>query len=263
MKDLPPHTLEEHRDYLHKIVHLKLFFLHQWLEEHPTETFREVIRTRVDIYRKTNANPQTLNPSECFFDAAPWMTMENAAYECYRQNQNNRAAFEQQAFEVFRPSLDARCERDFRDQARLAHYQCGSLRYETALSNDGVTVGFHIANAICPNSIFEDPAYLPQCFARLLDAVEAMGARKIATSTWLNANLHWLSLFPPEWINHLSGPNTNVQWHYGFWGQFISARHGFNEKHGNYLRTTGEFPFYPRYSTCGTESMRKSIARFL
>ena len=45
-------TIGEHREYMHGIVRLKLFFLHRWLKEHPEETFQNALRNRVDIYRK-------------------------------------------------------------------------------------------------------------------------------------------------------------------------------------------------------------------
>lgn len=260
-KEILPATIEEHREYLHQIVKLKLFFLHKWLEEHPDEDFRFVIRNRVDIYRKTDANPGPLNPAELFFDAPAWLDMEDAAYAIYQRLKKDRAAFEREAFEVFRASLDARCERDFTDRTSISRYQCGSLRHELQLAPDGKTVYFHIANAVAPHSIFDDPAYLPKCFMQLMDEVEEqLGATIIATDTWLNGNLKWLRLFPREWTSsHLSAPFKDIQWHYGYWGQFISARRTFNTKYGEILRKTGEFPFYPRESWCTIESMRSHL----
>lgn len=256
-----PDTLEEHRDYLHKIVKLQLFFLHKWLAEHPEEDFRYVLRERVDIYRKTEANPGPLNPSELFFDAPAWREMEDAALEVYTKCKDDRTAFEREAFEIFRASIDARCPRNYTDRTTFRRYQCGSLRYETALQEDGKTVSFHIANAVAPHSIFEDPAYLPRCFIDLMDKVEAeLGATEISTWTWLNGNLKWLRLFPREWTSvNLSAPSRDVRWHYGFWGQFISARRTFNDKYGEILRTTGELPFYPRGSRCTIASMRRHL----
>ena len=57
-----PKTLEEHRQYLHDVVKLKLHFLHGWLQRHPEESFVDALRNRVDIYRKTDINPGGLNP---------------------------------------------------------------------------------------------------------------------------------------------------------------------------------------------------------
>lgn len=264
MRTVESHTLEEHRDYLYQIVRLQLFFLHRWLKEHPDENFRDAIRNRVDIYRKTNANPQGLNPTECLFDMPGWKAMEDESEILYRKYKDDGQMFEDQAFLVFRPSLDARCERDYLDNSRLAAYQCGSLRYETSLQADGKTVGFHIANAVSPRSIFDDPAYLPNCFIQLMDETEEKyRAERISTSTWLNSMPRWLELFPQEWMDNMSAANKNVQWHYGFWGQFISARHTFNRKYGDILRRTGELPYYPKASSCSIQTMRKHLKRFV
>ncbi len=254
------HTLEEHRDYLHQIVRLQLFFLHRWLTAHPEESFRDAIRNRVDIYRKTDANPGPMTPSVCFFDAPAWKSMEDEAEALFRRFPDDGSAFENHAFEVFRKSLDARCERDYLDESSLSACQCGSLRYETSLQPDGETVNFHIANAVAPQSIFSDPDYLKNCFFELMNQTEhTLGARRIATSSWLNSHPRWLALFPQEWHERMEAENRNIQWHYGFWGQFINARNTFNRKYGQILRETGEFPFYPRKSSCSIVEMRKFL----
>ena len=149
-----PATLEEHKEYLHKIVRLKLFFLHHWLSEHPDEDFRHAIRCRVDIYRKTDANPLNWNPSELFWNSEKWLCMEERAYGIYTANKNNRDNFEAEAFEVFRPSIDARCRRDYEDSSRLDGFQCGSLRHGIGVGKNGEN-SFHIANAVAPHSIFD------------------------------------------------------------------------------------------------------------
>lgn len=257
------HTLEEHRDYLYNIVKLMLFYVHFHLENHPEETFQYVIRERVDIYRKTDANPGPLTPGELFFDEKPWLDMENAAFEIYQKCRNDRAAFEKEAFEVFRQSIDDRCERDYYDCSPQDRYQCGSLRYDIPAEGCD-TVTFHIGNAKAPDSIFTDPRYLPECFFKLLDVAEnILKAKYIRTGSWLNGNKHWLKYFPQEWVDNQQPENTNVKWHYGFWGQFISARHTFNAKYGNILRETGKMPFYPRTCKCSIAAMRKHLENYL
>ncbi len=266
MKIPNDHTLEEHREYLYQIVRLKLFFLHNWLREHQDETFQYVLRNRVDIYRKCDANPGGLNPVDLHFDEAPWLELENAAGDIYNSCKNDIQAFEDRAFLVFKPSLDARCERDYTDDSAQQSYAkcgCGSLKHEDAL-RDEETVAFHISNMVSPKSIFTDRDYLPKCFMKMMDAVEKkLGAKRIRTGTWLNENPKWLEYFPREWMDNMEAPLENVQWHYGFWGQFISARHTFNAKYGDILRKTGRLPFYPRVSNCSIAAMREKISTFL
>ena len=78
-----PKTLEEHRDYLHEVVKLKLFFMHDWLARHPDEAPVDVLRQRVDIYRKTDANPGMLNPPSIDWNAEAWQARERPLLECY------------------------------------------------------------------------------------------------------------------------------------------------------------------------------------
>ncbi len=256
-------TIGEHREYMHGIVRLKLFFLHRWLKEHPEETFQNALRNRVDIYRKTHANKGLLNPVEFYFDEEPWLTMEKQAEEIFEQYKDDEAAFEEKAFQVFRPSLDKRLLKDYLDKSGLRGYQCGSLRHNLEANKDNpeaISLGFHIANAVAPHSIFDDPQYLKNCLLQLCDKAETeYGATVIATGTWLNQNKKWLSYFPQEWLDNMSEPVTDIQWHYGFWGQFISARGTLNERYADILRSTGKMPYYPCRSRCRISELRKHL----
>ena len=260
---LKPKTMEEHRDYLYKIIRLKLFFMHGWLAGHPGESFVDVLQKRVDIYRKIDANPGALNPSAIDWRVPAWLELEQALVRVYELNRGSVSRFEEEGFPVLRPSLDARLERDYRDRSALQAYQCGSLRYNV-YSEPTKEVVFHIANAVSPKSIFDDPLYLPCCFMILMEQVEVQyQAECIQTGTWLNSHSKWLELFPQEWHDNLSAPDTNVQWHYGFWGQFITARGTFNDKLGDYFRTNGKHRYDLRSSKCTLAAMRRHLkARF-
>lgn len=253
-------TLDEHRQYLHQIVRLKLFFMHKWLSDHPDEPPMDVLRNRIDIYRKTEANPRGLNPPEKGWWTAPaWQEIENALLEAYSRRRQDAAAFEEEGFAVVRPSVEARAERDFADKSHLDGYQCGSLRYEV-YDSPTKDVFFHIANRISPRSLFDDPLYLPCCFIVLMEHAEALyQAEFIATNTWLNSYPRWLAIFPQEWHDNMAEPNTDVQWHYGYWGQFITAKGTFNGKLGAYTRQHGKLKFYPRGSKCSIATMRKHL----
>ena len=254
-----PKTLDEHREYLHAIVRIKLVFMHNWLAGHPDEPPVDVLRKRVDIYRKTDANKGLLNPADIDWDAADWQALEQALLACYARHVNDRASFEEEGFAILKDALDARCERDFLDNSRLKGYQCGSLRYNLGTETTGSSV-FHIANAIQPRSIFANPHYLPACFLALMEHVEALyGAVEIQTFTWLNTHPKWLALFPQEWQDNLQPPYRDIAWNYGFWGQFISGRGTFNHKVGDHYRRTGEFLYYPRGSHCSIRAMRRHL----
>ena len=166
---------------------------------------------------------------------------------------------------MFRPSIDARCVRDYEDKTSIRRYQCGCLRHDPeVLYPDQDALGFHIMNSLAPDSFLDHPDYVKHCFLQLLKiAEEKFHVSHIQTCTWLNSVPKWLAFFPEEWKEKMSGEYKSVEWHYGFWGQFITGRGTFNEKHAAYLRRTCRFPFYPRGSWCTIAAMRKSIARWL
>lgn len=258
-----PKTLEEHREYLYSIVRLKLFFTVRWQQEHPEESFRDILRRRVDIFRKTDLNPEGLNPAGDYFDLPGWRKVEDRLEEIFRLVRGDEKCFEEWGFDYLRPHIDNRCERDYLDQSRLAGYQCGFLRYNTGpyFSDKPDCLGFHIANDRSPDSFFDDPEYIKLCFNKLLDAAVKYGFANIRTRTWLNNIPRWLELFPPEWRESMEEPVTDVEWHYGFWGQFINARGTFNAKAGALLRQSGKLPCYPRSCQCSVTAMREFINR--
>jgi len=257
-----PKTLDEHRAYLHDIVRLKLWFAWRWLREHPEEPFEQALRERVDLYRKLEINPGGINPVEINWDDPRWLELEARAREAYlaHQEDENSAAFEEEAFQIFRPQLDARAPRDFACLSRLEGYDYGSIRFDPPGKERPKRVFIHIANVIAPRSIFEDQAYLPDCLQEVMrQAEEGYGAEELETSTWLNSVPAWLALFPREWQEHLSPPNLDILWHYGFWGQFITARGTFQAKRAQQFRESGVLPYSPRWSWCTFDALKAHL----
>ena len=260
MTQAVPKTMDEHLDYLFSMIRLMLFFLARWQRNHPEEDFSFILRNRVDIFRKTDINPEGLVPVGNYYELPPWQKVEKRLHEIYLLVKGDEKCFEEWGFDFLRPYVERRCERDFYDCSRMAAYQCGFLRHNPAPNPNEPTLGFHIANDRSPNSFFDDPAHIRECFNQLLDVAEnQFHVLNIGTGTWLNSVPKWLALFPQEWQDHMSEPNTDVMWHYGFWGQFINARGTFNAKAAAILRTTGELPCYPRRSWCSIKAMREHI----
>ena len=259
VEEYRPKTLAEHREFLHEIVKLQLFFVHLWLEQHPEEDFTRVMRRRVNIYRKTDANPGSSSPRTLHLDEAPWTDWVAAAFEVYRRRRDDREAFEREAFEIFRPGIDRRCERDYGEGRAAGLYQCGCFLPGEAPEADGRLM-FHIVNVVSPYSFLADPAYFRRCFRALLDVAERIyGVKELTTRSWLNSYPRWLEYFPEEWHRNLTEPNRDIQWHAGFWGQFVTARGTFHRRRAEELRRTGEFPYLPRGSFVSVAAMRKHL----
>ncbi len=257
---------EELEDFLLSTVRLKLWFLWDWLSKHPEESFRQAYERRADIYRKTIFNPLHLDAPAPAQKPDEWQAVVKDLERLYGEAREagSLESFESRSMEKLSPLLLGRVERDIEDLRTgkdTANYQCGSLRYE--LEPDKANpqrISFHIANACSPGSPFDDKAYFPACFLALMAQCRMkFGVTEIATGTWLNSHPKWLELFPEEWQRNLTPPNEDVQWHYGFWGQFITARKTFNRKLGEQFRREGRMPFLPRSSWCSMEAMRRHL----
>lgn len=263
MKSVTPKTIEEHGYYLTELVRLKLWFAHSWLAHHPEENLQTVLRTRVDIFRKTDINAglskNTIEAGD--FSLPAWLALEEKLEVAYQRcAAESSETFEEEAWAILRETVLARTERDFNEGDGLDNFNCGSLRYNLKPQGTPPRVGFHIGNRIAPNSIFDDPHYLPDCFRQLMDeSSKRYGAEALTTSSWLNSYPGWIALFPQEWQNNLSEPDPNIGWSQGHWGQFVNARGTFNRKHGAIMRETGELPFKPRSSWCSFTAMRNHL----
>jgi len=256
--------------YLVASVNLKIWFIWRWLSEHPGEEFQYVFNKRVDILRKTVLNPGFLDaPINDIPESAERLNLLDSLEQCYKsaRKKNDFSSFEKLSMEILTPLIKGRVNRDIADLKSgkdTERYQCGSLRYNLCADHDNPKrIGFHIANACFPNSMFADKTYLPACFIVLLNQCEAkFGISEIGTSTWLNSLPKWNSFFPDEWQKNMGQENEDVQYHYGFWGQFINSRKTFNHKLAEHFRKTGKMPFLPRASWCRTSEMRRHLKKF-
>ena len=253
-------TYEEHRAYLHEICRLQLWFAWHWLRGHPGETLPEVLRNRIDIYRKTDINQGTMNPGKPDFENPAWSELESRLTVAHSGTRDDPEAFEEEAFRIVQPTVDARSQRDYEERPYVLDYQCGSLKYDPPRDEHPGRVSIHIANAVAPRSIFNDPAYMPTCLREVMaQSAAEYGADSLGTHTWLNSHPRWLELFPRSWQDNMGPETREVKWHFGFWGQFINARGTFNTRLGQQLRVTGELPFYPRLSWCTFDALRAHL----
>ncbi|MDD5727472.1 MAG: hypothetical protein PHV59_02810 [Victivallales bacterium] len=176
--------------------------------------------------------------------------------------------FEERMWQEIRPTAMERAENFYPQSVGMAvpgDWNAGSLKYDPPSSNRPLNYcNFHIANAVAPDSIFADPAYLPLCFLEMMAKSEAEYAYDtLVTHTWLNDNQRWLRLFPREWIVNLSPRENIIYWHFGNWGQLVTARGTFNRHAGQYVREQGRLRYRARASHCSFDAMRKHLTEIL
>ena len=261
---------DEILDYLVSFVSLKIWFIWHWLSEHPEEEFQYTFNKRVDILHKTVLNPDHLAaPLENIPESVERKNLLDSLEHYYKsaRQKNDFSSFEKHSMETLVPLLRGRVDRDIEDLKSgkdTEKYQCGSLRYNLCPEPDNPKrIGFHIANACFPGSMFDGRTYLPACFIVLMNQCEEkFGISEIGTSTWMNSLPKWNALFPDEWQKNMGPANEDIHWHYGFWGQFLNSRKTFNHRLAEQFRKTGEMPFLPRSSWCQTSEMRSHLKRF-
>lgn len=250
------------REFVHKTARLMLWFCWNHLQVHPEESPRNVLRNRVNLFRMTNFYDEAvMNADHPDFEIPGWIALEKAIETLYRNHRHDGSAthFEQTAFEIFRPALENRSRNPLPATHDFSNFQAGCLRY-IPIPEDPRTIALHIGNPLRPRSIFDDPLYLPRCLLSVMEqSVAEFGANKLHCGSWLNSHPRWLALFPQEWLDNLSAPDTDIRWHLGFWGQFIDAHGGFHEKNAASFRATGRMPFAFRTSRCSCQALRDHL----
>ena len=192
-------TYDEHRQYLHDLVRLQLWFMWMWAKAHPDEPLGSVLHHRVDLCRKIDIW-EGRYPDAAGIEDPIWQALVlqlQILFDRHRVDADARR-FERKAFKVVRPAVDRQSRADY-EQSEIDGYKCGSLTFDPPEPRTPGRVPFHIANAIRPHSIFADPDYLPGCLTNLMDRAETEhGAQEMWTRSWLNSDPRWLRLFPLE-----------------------------------------------------------------
>jgi hypothetical protein len=265
MEPPQPKTLAQHIDFHYRMARLMLWFAWNHRRQHPEEPMEDILRQRTQLWRFSALPAKPAGPATAEDYAAPeWRKLLDPLLDlCVRTaNDPDAARFEEEGFALFQAALEAKARARFPDCTPAAHGEMGALSYDPPKPASPGRIGFHIDNSLQPRSIFDDPAYLPQCLRALMrDAETRFGANELATSTWLNSYPRFLRNFPPEYTRNL-GPEKRVfGWGDGVWGQFWNARGCFNEKHGDYLRRTSEAPYWPRMGWCSFETLHSHLNR--
>lgn len=253
--------LKEYTELITELSKLQLWFLWNWMDMHPEEKFDDAVYNRIDICRKTDPTPKHYDVADMDAERPEWIRIRKELKSLYTETCNDTTAhiFELKGFDIIKDVLARFVEASYQKDLKFKDYQCGSLKFDPP-NEDKKAVTFHIGNAIVPQSIFADKNYLVDCFLCLMEkAEEEYNVDTLTTSTWLNSFPKWLKYFPNEWIENLSPENKSIGWHFGFWGQFISAKETFNYKYAEIFRKTGEMPFYPRRSHCSFASLRAHL----
>ncbi len=256
-------TLDEHREYVEKMARLSFFFARRLKDKMPESPAGELVRDRTPLFFHTlnyrDYQTRWDNP-----DCRPIIARANELGGL------PPAEFEERMFAYIRDLAMARADEFYPKSVGMPGYlppawNAGSLKYDPP--NPKLPPNwccFHIANALSPRSIYDDPRHLPECFLQLMDrsAIEH-GYDTLYTGTWLNDHPRWLALFPEEWRQNLSERKDLTGWNFGNWGQLVTSRGTFNDKAGQYAREHVTLKYKARSSHCAFDAMRSHLRGIL
>lgn len=250
-------SLAEHRDYVEQTARISFFLAWKLREKTPGGSVGELLRESTPLlYHGLNY----LDYGSKWSNPDCWRIMAKAD----ELQELPVSEFEERMWEWIKDLAMERAEKFYPESVGVAlpkDWNVRSLKYDPP--NQKLPPGrccFHIANALAPRSIYDDPEHLPGCFMELMDRSEKEhGYDTLYTGTWLNDTPRWLALFPEEWTANLSPVNDYLGWHFGCWGQIVTARGTFNATAGQYIRERLSLRYKLRSSHCSFTAMREHL----
>lgn len=248
-------TLGEHCKYVEEMSRVSFYCAFLWHKQLPELDLEEVIRRHTPLfYHALDLEPKIIIPGFKILKAG---TAEE---------------FEERMWEQIKPLAIARATRFYHSSVGMCapeDWNCGSLKYDCPLPGlPRNYCNFHIANAVAPRSIFDDPDYLPGCFLLLVEkSSKEYGFDTLRTSTWLCDEPRFLACLPDEWReNRVLQPYYEDKpeipgWSFGNWGQLVTARGTFNIKMGEYVRKNLTMRYKTYISQCSFKNLVEHIER--
>ena len=257
MTEIVKKTLAEHKGYVEKMSRLSFFFARKLKDRTPDKTVGNILRdcTPLFFHALDYLDYETKwNNPDCLRIAAKADELQELQV----------SEFEERMYAEIKDLAMTRAEQFYPVSVGILmpeDWNVRSLKYDTPRPNLPPNYcNFHIANALAPRSIYDEPRHLPECFMELMDRSEKEhGYDTLTTGTWLNDTPRWLALFPEEWTANLTPRGDGSTWHFGYWGQMVTARGTFNEKAGLYSREYGKLRYESRGSHCSFAAMREHL----
>ena len=254
-------SLEEHVTYVEHLCRISFFFARRYLAERlPEVGMGDLLRKHTPLLYHGLNHREHQPKWESNQDMDILLQAEKLA-------QLQPEEFEEEMWSWLKPYARERAEINYPNAVGVKappHWNCGSLAYDPPREPGQTRCGFHIANAVGPHSIFENPDYLPMCFQLLMTESELrFGFTELGTTTWLNDRPRWQALFPQEWLENMSPaePNLIPGWSVADWGQIIDGRGTVVPEKEQKVRDTGRLPYSRRSSHCSFKAMRQHLKK--
>lgn len=250
-------SLDQHIEYLQEIVKLGLWMTADWKNKHPKEHFVDIIHERTCLVNHTVFNPGSLFDAPNF-EGEEWPKIRLQLKSLYEEN-NNPEWFEKDGYDLLKNHLAGRAKKDLENLNSgeiFSQHHNRWIRYDVNKRDDPEGyIEIHMANTHYPSSFLADKDYFNKQLIEALLDIEKHNFKGLRTKSWINDHPPWQSLMPKEWSESIYDRDYNVEWHLGFWGQFLTANQCFNKKLGKQYREAGQI-IYPM------SKARASLASF-
>lgn len=251
-------TLEEHIYYLHETVKLSLWVVADWKNRHPKEDIIWTIHERTALVNHTTFNPSSLFDYPTFV-GSDWPELRLILRDLY-ESDNDPNSFEKRGYELLKPYIDGRAERDLEainKENPFEQYNDSWCRYD--LKQEGDYLEIHMANTLYPKSFLADKDYFNNKLKEAVLDAEKHGFKGLKTKSWLNDLPIWQNFMPKEWNDSIYDRNWDIEWHLGFWGQFLTANQCFNRRLAEKYRKTGRVPFPMSQAKASVEAFKEKL----
>ncbi|MBN2617799.1 MAG: hypothetical protein JXR64_05740 [Spirochaetales bacterium] len=251
-------TLEEHKEYLRECVKLSLWVIADWKNKNPQEDIIWTMDARTALVNHTILNPATLYDFPTY-EGSKWPELKKELRAIYEEN-NDPNNFEEKGFKLLEPYIYGRAEEDLEGingPDPFCQYKDSWARYDLTSKDEYLEI--HMANSIYPKSFLADEDYFFSRLKKVVLDAEAHGFKGLKTQSWLNELPSWKSKMPKEWNDSITNRRFDIEWHLGFWGQFLTSNQCFNKKLGDKFRETGVVPYPMSSAQCSIEGFNKHL----
>jgi hypothetical protein len=235
-------TVEEHRYYLEEIVKVSLFVTATYCNKYPESDLYEELDRRTPIYNHTEFNKYHMfdieqpKPKE-------WFHLKKKLKEIYLKDRDPDN-FEKVAYKLIKPYIYGRIDFDIKDLH--GDYDNDDeeswLRYDVEAGSKKVEL--HFENALYPDSFLSDKKFFYRKLKEAAIDLKGKGVEIVYSGSWLNSYDKFLDLLPPNWRQSRRVVVKDIEFHLGFWGQFLRSNETLNKRAITYLRENGSV-MYP------------------
>lgn len=237
-------TRADHLEYLHKMVRMSLFYAYWHTSITPNSSISDSINNQTLLFCQTEFNESYLSDTSGASTSSGWKNLLIKIHNVH-QLSNTSQEFEDAAFDIIKPHLESKAEKDLGAFAWFAgeDYHSRSIVFFNENST-GEYLPIHLENTTYPISFLDNPVKFKSNLLSAIEFAEKKGFRGISVTTWLNSKQRYLDFFPKSYKDSEIVINMPQNNNLGFWGQFLTGKYTFNDWSGDYFRKNLK-PKYP------------------